>query len=186
VEIGRWQVASETEDGLGFGGDGNDAWSGRLWLGKEIGRDRELEIGYSRFQGKGTPEGFEDRTKIAINGVDLTYRHYPSAYRRILVQAEGIQHKVSGSGTSRYGGYLNGAYLMNQYWEVGARGDYTRLPFPLDGHESAVSAYLTRYLTEQTSVRLQLRHGTRPEDGTFNEVFLQFLFGAGPHFHLLQ
>jgi hypothetical protein len=186
LEIGRWQTTSPTEDGRGFGGDGNDAWSGRLWLGKEIGRDRELEIGYSRYQGTGTPEGFPGETRLAINGVDLTYRAFPSAYRRLLIQAEGIQHQTTGGGKTRYGGYLNAALQLNQFYEIGARGDYTRFPFPVAGHESAVSAYLTRYLTEQTSIRLQLRHGTRPDDGTFNEAFLQFLFGFGPHSHLLQ
>jgi hypothetical protein len=35
-------------------------------------------------------------------------------------------------------------------------------------------------------MRLQLRHGSRPEQRSSNEVFLQFLFGFGPHSHLLQ
>jgi hypothetical protein len=76
--------------------------------------------------------------------------------------------------------------LLNRYHEIGARGDYTQFPFPIEGREWGVSAWYTRYLTEQTSVRLQLKHGDRPEDGSFNEVFLQFLFGFGPHSHLLQ
>lgn len=186
LEIGRWQTSSDAEDGLGFGGTGNDAWSGRLWFGKEVGRDRELELGFSRYQGTGTPDGFNHETRLAINGVDLTFRAFPSAYRRLLIQAEAVQHQTTGGGKTRWGGYLGGALQLNQYWEVGARGDYTQFPFPVDGHESAVSAFLTRYLTEQTSVRVQLRHGSRPEDGTFNEAFLQFLFGFGPHSHLLQ
>jgi hypothetical protein len=35
-------------------------------------------------------------------------------------------------------------------------------------------------------MRLELRHGAWPEQGSFTEVFLQFLFGFGPHSHLLQ
>jgi hypothetical protein len=186
VELGRWRTASATEDGRGFGGTDNDAWSGRLWLGKEVGRDRELEIGLSRYQGTGTPTGFTNETRLAVNGLDLTFRAFPSAYRRLLIQAEGFQHQTTGGGDTRYGGYLNAALQLNQFYEVGARGDYAHFPWPVDGHESAISAYLTRYLTEQTSLRLQLRHGSRPEDGTFNEMFFQFLFGFGPHSHLLQ
>jgi hypothetical protein len=189
LELGAWQTRSEAEDGLGFGGTGSDAFSSRLWIGKEVGRDRELEIGVSRYQGRGTPEGLDSRRRLAINGVDLTYRAYGAGgYKRFVVQGEAIQHHTSGPGRDRdrWGGYLDIAYRPSRYYEGGIRGDSTRLPFPVDGQESAISAYVTRFLTEQTSMRLQVRHGSRPEKSGFTEVFLQFLFGFGPHFHLLQ
>jgi hypothetical protein len=188
VEVGGWQTVSSAEEGLGFAGTGHDAYSARLWFGKEVGRDRELELGFSRYQGKGMPQGITDTRRLAINGVDLTYRAFPGAYRRIVVQGEAIQHHTSGPGSdrTRWGGYLDLAYRPNQYWEGGIRGDYTQFPFPTRGQETAGSAYLTRFLTEQTSLRLELRHGSRPERHDFTEVFLQFLFGFGPHSHLLQ
>ena len=108
--------------------------------------------------------------------------------RRIVLQGEAIQHHTSGAGSdrNRWGGYLDLAYRPNRYCEGGIRGDSTRLPFPQDGQESAISAYVTRFLTEQTSMRLQVRHGSRPDKSGFTEVYLQFLFGFGPHLHLLQ
>jgi hypothetical protein len=179
---------SATEDGRGFGGTGSDAFSARLWFGKEVGRDRELELGFSRYQGRGTPEGLTDRRDLALNGIDLTYRAFPGAYRRIVAQTEVIQHHTSGPGSDRdrWGGYLDLAYRPSQYWEGGIRGDYTQFPYPTKGQETAGSAYLTHFLTEQTSLRLQLRYGSRPEESSFTEVFFQFLFGFGPHSHLLQ
>src|SRR5206468_342991 len=52
LELGRWETASEAEDGLGFAGGHNGAYSGRLWFGKEVGRDRELELGLSHYMGR--------------------------------------------------------------------------------------------------------------------------------------
>jgi hypothetical protein len=188
LEIGGWQTRSEAEDGRGFAGAGRDAFSARLWLSRALGRERELELGFSRYQGRGTPEGLEDSRRLAINGVDLTYRAYPGGDRRFMLQGEAIQHHTSGPGRdrSRWGGYLDLAYRPTRYYEGGLRGDSTRLPFPQEGQESAISAYVTRFLTEQTSMRLQVRHGSRPEKSGFTEIFLQFLFGFGPHSHLLQ
>jgi hypothetical protein len=185
LELGRWQTVPGTEDGLGFGGDNRNAWSGRLWIGKEVGADRELELGFSHYRGRGQQLDTDPIQRRTVQGLDLTFRSFPSAYRRFTLQAEALQHRVAG-GESRRGWYVDAALRTNQYWELGARADRTAYPFPIDGHESAFSAYLTRYLTEQTSLRLQLKHGRRPEDGTFNELFVQFLFGFGPHSHLLQ
>ena len=66
-----------------------------------------------------------------------------------------------------WGGYLDLAYRPNRYYEGGVRGDSTRLPFPQDGQESAISAYVTRFLTEQTSLRLQVRHVKLPDNVYF-------------------
>jgi hypothetical protein len=188
LEIGAWQTRSEAEDGLGFAGFGRDAFSARLWLSRALGREKELELGVSHYQGSGTPEGLDDVRDLALNGIDLTYRAYPGGDRRIVVQGEAIRHHTSGPGQNRdrWGGYLDLAYRPNRYYEGGIRGDSTRLPYPQDGQESAISAYVTRFLTEQTSLRFQVRHGSRPEQSGFTEVFVQFLFGFGPHFHLLQ
>jgi hypothetical protein len=186
LELGRWETASEAEDGLGFAGGQLGAYSGRLWFGREIGRNREMEIGLSHYRGRGDVEGL-DRQRLAITGLDFTFRNYPSAYQRLLLQGELIQHSTGGfSSRRRYGGYLTLAKKFNQYYEAGLRGDYTRYPYPAPGHESGGSLFLTRFLTEATALRLELRHGARPDDGAYNEAWLQILTGFGPHSHTLQ
>ncbi|HEU4755010.1 MAG TPA: hypothetical protein VFU47_18025 [Armatimonadota bacterium] len=188
AELGGWQTVSEREEGLGFaGGNPNNAWSGRLWLGKELGRDKELELGFSRYQGRG---GVRDvgRKDLAVNGVDLTYRAYPGQERRILASAELLNHQtsgISGDTKNRLGGFLYGAYRMNRFWEAGLRGDYTQFPYPIRGHEWAASAFLTHYITEQTSLRLEYQYANSPF-GSGNGIFFQILFGSGPHTHPLQ
>jgi hypothetical protein len=186
LELGRWETASEAEDGLGFAGGGLGAWSGRLWFGKEVGRDRELELGLSHYVGNGdVPDN--GRQSLAVTGFDFTFRNFPSAYQRLMLQGEAIMHSTGGFGSNaRYGGYLTLAKRFNQYYEAGLRGDYTQFPYPTPGHESAGSLFFTRFITEQTALRLELRHGARPEDGGFNEAWFQILTGFGPHSHNLQ
>jgi hypothetical protein len=186
LEMGRWITRSEAADGLGFAGGQNGAYSGRLWFGKEVGRDRELELGLSTYLGRGDVPG-DGRRQLYVSGLDFTFRHFPGAYQRLMLQGELIRHTTgSYGGHPRIGGYLTLAKRLSQYYEAGLRGDYTRFPYPTPGHESAASLFLTRFITEQTAVRVEFRHGARPVDGGFNELWLQLLTGFGRHSHNLQ
>jgi hypothetical protein len=187
AELGAWQTASEAEDGLGFGGGNNGAYSARLWLGKELGRDREIELGFSRYQGNGEIDG-KGNFKKSINGVDLTYRAYPGKGRQLIASAELLNHnsRVFGSNEGRIGGFAYLAYKPNPFWEIGGRADYTRFPFPVDDREIAGSLFLTRYLNEQTSLRLEYQYTDSPLLGSGNGIYFQILFGSGPHSHPLK
>jgi hypothetical protein len=187
AELGAWQTASEAEDGLGFGGGENGAYSGRFWLGRELGRDKEIELGASYYWGNG-PINDKGNFKKSVKGLDLTYRAYPSTGRRLIVSAEAFSHnsRVFGSTESRVGGFIYAAYKPNPFWEFGARGDYTRFPFPIDDREIAGSLFVTKYLTEQTSLRLEYQYTDSPLLGTGNGIYFQILFGSGPHTHSLQ
>lgn len=187
AELGYWGTTSEAEDGLGFGGGNDGAASGRFWLGKALGRDRELELGFSRYQGRGDVGRVSGKMK-ALNGIDFTYKSYPKPYQRFMTTAEVFAHEtggIRGGNRTRLGGFLLAALRMNKYWEVGLRGDYTKFPYPLNGREIAGSLFVTKYLTEQTSLRLEYQYA----DSTFGRgsgVFLQLLFGSGPHTHSLR
>jgi hypothetical protein len=189
AEVGRWETFAGFDDGMGFNGGGNGAWSGRVYLGKELSRSKELEVGFSRYQGRGK-NGIDagPNQDLAVNGFDVTYLSFPGQSRRILLQGEFITHdtgEFAGSKT-RLGGYLTAAYRMSQFWEAGIRGDYTQYPFPIKGHETGVSLFLTKFITEQTALRVQLTHGSAPGFSDYNQIMLQLLFGSGPHSHNLQ
>lgn len=188
AEAGRWETTSEAEDGLGFGGGESGAYSGRVWLGKDLGRNREIELGASRYWGRGAVDGF-GRTRKALTGVDLSYRAYPASYQRIWLSAELFDHETlnaPGGTRNRLGGFLTAAYRWNRYWEGGFRGDYSRRPFPTEGTDWGGSLFITRYLTEQTSLRLEYQYARSPEFRGNNGVFFQILFGSGPHTHPLR
>ena len=186
-ELGGWQTSSEAEDGLGFAAGELGAYSGRLWLGKEMGRDHELELGFSRYQGRGTVADI-GRRRVALNGVDLTYRAYPGPGRTFKASAELIDHQtdVPGGDAHRLGGFVYVVYRMNQFWETGARADYTKFAYPVDGYDWGGSLFLTKYLTEQTSLRLEYQYANSPLLGSGNGIYFQILFGSGPHTHNLQ
>jgi hypothetical protein len=178
----------EGHEEFGFRGGDNTAYSARLALAKELGRNGELELGVGRYWGSGELEDF-GRRDMALNALDLVYRRYPGAYKRLWLQANLLAHEtqdVPGGTRHRLGGFLLGAYKWNRYWEAGIRGDYTKFPFPFDGKEYGASLFLTRFLTEQTSLRLEYRWERDSEFGAGNGIFFQILFGSGPHSHTLQ
>jgi hypothetical protein len=193
AELGHWQTDNDVDDGSGFrGGRGEGgAWSGRLYFGKEVGKDKELELGFSRYSARGqVATGIGPSRPLAVNGVDLTYRSYPGQDRRFLAQAELLTHSTGdefAGAHTRIGGYLLAAYRLNRFYEGGIRADYTQYPFPTPGYEAAGHLFLTKFITEQTSIRLQLTHGRAPGfTSGYNEIMFQILFGSGPHTHPLQ
>lgn len=203
-QFGWWQTTSDTEDGLGFGAGEVGAYSGRLWLGKDIGRNRELELGFSRYQGsgdvnpleaaavaaasKGGDGGVFGRFRKSLTGVDLTYRAYPGSTSRLLMSAEliNLNTRLPGVDQNAMGGFAYAVYRFNQFYEAGIRGDYTRFPFPVDSYDWGGSLFFTKYITEQTSLRLEYQYTNSPLLGTGNGIYFQILFGSGPHTHPLQ
>lgn len=186
-ELGGWQTTSEAEDGLGFAAGELGAYSGRLWLGKELGRDHELELGFSRYQGRGDVASF-GRRLVALNGVDLTYRAYPGPNQILKASAEVIDHQTDlpGADAHRLGGFAYLTYRMNKFWETGVRADYTRFAYPVDSYDWGGSLFLTKYITEQTSLRLEYQYANSPLLGSGSGIYFQILFGSGPHTHNLQ
>ena len=187
LELGIWQTTSETEDGLGFGAGDEGAFSGRVWTSKEVGTGAELELGISRYQGRGTVGGM-GRLRKSLNSADLTLRGTLGEERRYRLSAEVFDHETDGPGgrSHRLGGFGYGLYRWNRFWEAGIRGDYTRIPFPVDGVDYGGSLFLTRYLTEQTSMRLEYQYQKSPLLGSGSGFYFQLLFGSGPHTHQLQ
>jgi len=184
--LGFADTASEAEEGAGLAATGQ-ALAGRLFASRDLGRERELEVGLSHYRGRGTAFGVPGRRRLAVSGLDVTFRSYPGPGQRWFVQSEVLRHSTDGpGGGDRWGYYLLGERRWSPYWAAGVRWDDTRFPWPSDERERAINLWITRFVNEQTAIRLQLRHGRRPGDSGFNEILLQFLAGFGPHVHALQ
>ena len=164
----------------------------RLWLSKPFGNGAELEIGGSHAFGKA-----DNGDLIGLTGLDLTFRAFPGAHSRLLLQGEFFRHRRKdrefGTGAhSRSGHYALLSYKQDKYSEFGFRYDNSRFPWPLDGREQTYSLIYTNRLTEATLLRLQYKFGDRkhsyflPEKRGLSELYLQFIWGGGSHTHPIQ
>ncbi len=170
----------------------------RLWTAYPVTENSELELGgsyaYGDADGLTIFEETEEGEIEPVNGhaqligADITYRYFGEGARRLLLRAESIwrrEYARQGSSTAK-GYYLFGNYRWNQYNSVGILHDWSEFPQSPDLHESALSLILTRNFTEQFYVRLQGTHGSRPNDRSYDEAMLQFVWGIGPHTHNLE
>lgn len=195
LEAGRFRVSGhshnhehEDEHETGLGID-NYISLGRLSFGRSIGELSEIELGFSALHGRGPdPLNDDDRDSVTLTGIDVSYRRWPSAFSRILLQGEYMIYSSNPGGESdtRNGYYLLAAYKPGRYWEYGARYDNTQFPAPTEGKETGWTAFVTRYLNESTYLRGQFKHSNSPETGSVNQVFVQVVWGIGPHSHTLQ
>jgi len=201
LELGAWKFShhhhhdeeeaeeEEAELGAGFGGK---VYHARLWTSRPLSETRELELGLSGAVGHGDRHIHEEEITvhddITMTGVDVTYKHWPAPHKRLLLQGEAIWHNREGGGEGRTskGYYLFGNYQWDKYWDAGLLYNWSERPFPGEGHDSGVSAILTNHLTESTALRLQYDLNHRPGEGQVQEVWLQLLWGIGPHSHPLQ
>jgi hypothetical protein len=203
LEVGLWNLnptgagitvgppVNPTFYSAGAGITGNFPMA-RLWVSKELQKGAEFEFGAS--QGFGRADIGDN---ISLTGLDMTYRSYPGTFKRLLLQGEVFWHrrddKMFGSGEhTRSGHYLLASYRPDQFLEYGIRYDNSKFPWPLPGREQSFSLIWTDKLTEVTLLRLQYKHGDRisdvflPSARGFNEIYLQFIWGAGSHTHPLQ
>ncbi len=72
------------------------------------------------------------------------------------------------------------------FYEFGSRYDWSQFDDTSGQHEQYVSVFATRYLSEMTFVRLQLKNGIDRDNQRETEVIGQMVFGFGPHTHPLQ
>jgi len=161
-------------------------YTARLNSSFELADKTELELGVSGLKGRGAHYE-EHRDNVVVTGADLTLRFWPTAYRRFTFQNEWMHLKrdVPVGKLNRDGFYSFLNYRADKYWDFGARFDYAENAWPEITYERALSAIVTRHLTETSYWRLQYKH--RNLDGrNVNEGWLQVSFGIGPHSHELE
>lgn len=178
AQLGRWKSVGATPEGAPAFGD-SAMTLGRFWGSTSLGENTELEFGASGAFGDA-----DTGAKLNLVGLDGTWRHYLSHERRLLVQGEAIQRE---DGTEKsHGYYLLGTYRPNHFYEYGTRYDWSEFANDNTHHESYVSLFATRFLSEATYLRLQAKSGTDRDGQHVNELLAQIVFGFGPHTHPLQ
>jgi len=188
--VGRWKTASEPDGPRGFAGGSKDgAWSARLQLGKEVGQDKELGVGFSHYFGRGSLASMGGGANFAVSSVDLTYEQFLDAYRSFKLQTEFFLHRTradsEGGEHPRIGFFIHGIYHFRRFWAVGVLYEQSQFPYPTVGTESALNLILTHWFTEQTNATVQVQAGGL-HDNPFGAIFFKLNFGFGPHVHALQ
>lgn len=205
VDFGLWNGEGPGEvssnpfgDDLPIGtgaGFSNRFRTARLWLGHPVGQNGEVELGGSYARGTSS---FQDDTGAALGagrtnltGADISYRHFMSGGKRLLLRSEYYRNRPSGAGlggvVSSADGYYGLANMrLNPYNDIGLLYENSGFPQAPDAREKALSLIYTRQFTEQFYARLQGTTGDRPGRGNYQELQLQFVFGLGPHTHNLE
>ncbi|MGQ9581664.1 MAG: hypothetical protein ACUVT8_12085 [Armatimonadota bacterium] len=196
LDIGFWANGSEGEESnlpdimVGPGAKLTDRFrTVRLWIGRSIGESAELEAGCSWAGGRSEddPDLFVP-DYVHLFGLDLSYRFFGSGAKRMLVRGEYFSRKgtLDSGGARAKGYYLFADYRWGKYGSLGFMYDWSEFPQNVSLHESAVSAILTYQFSEQYYVRLQFVRGSRPNVGSYNELWLHWAWGIGPHTHNLE
>lgn len=157
----------------------------RLW--NAINRwDTEFELGGSLAFGNG-PEYEEEKDDITIWGVDTTISKKLSGDKAITLYGEFLERtrdlednpeKESTRGAVAYLGYQH-----NKFWTLGTRYDIAKDAGENEETLEFLSAILTKQLTETSKFRTEYKTNVRTED---YEWRFAFLFGFGPHSHVLN
>lgn len=201
LDLGVWANGDEGESSdlpdimAGPGANVTDRFStARLWMSYPVTENSELELGGSYLDGKSNRE--EDPVSQAllpadyvhIKGVDLSYRHFGEGSNRLLLRGEHFWRTgtTDSDDAQARGYYLFGDYRPNKYGSIGLLYDWSEFPQATNLHESAMSLILTRQFSEQYYLRMQAIHGSRPDEPHFNELWLQWCWGVGPHTHNLE
>lgn len=195
LDLGTWTgegsgESSELPDilvgpGAGFSDRLNTA---RLWASHPVGESNELELGGSYARGPAEGYAVEGAGHANLSGLDLTYRHFGEGDSRLLLRGESIWRREANDlvGSTAKGYYLFGNWRPEKYRSIGLLYDWSEFPQAPDFHESALSLILTKQFSEQYYLRLQAVHGNRPGSGSYNELWLQWTWGVGPHTHNLE
>jgi len=193
ANLGRWKSVGDPGINNPFTGDTGPAFNdnaltlGRLWASTALGENNEVELGASGAFGTadGTPTVAEaNNSHLNLVGVDSTWRLYLPNETRVMVSGEAIRRSDPGVTTSGY--YLLGTYRPGHFYEFGTRYDWSQFAGDNTHHESYASLFGTHFLSEQTFLRLQVKHGTDRLNRGVNELIAQVVWGFGPHTHPLQ
>ena len=189
LSVGYWDLGQGSHDDHGHEEEhsgveySNKLLNTRLWNSFALSQDKELELGLNYLLGNASTT--DENLKQDIVSLDLTYFQDLNSNRSLKIQSEYYHATYGEEGEKREAQtstYLSTFYKFNPFYRAGIR--YSTLGKHGDeGHvQEEWSFMLTRQLTETSKFRVQYNTGKDVE----NVVYAQFIFGMGPHSHVLQ
>jgi hypothetical protein len=130
---------------------------------------------------------------VVHNGqFSLRYR-VPNSWSKLLWQNEIYVADIDNRDVSSKGFYSLLKYTHNKFLDIGFRYDWSEHGNTDDAHHWALNPIVTWHLTETSYVRAQYRYaeleGSRYTDSnttSANELFIQLVWGLGPHAHGIE
>ena len=185
LELGYWKAAAHEEEGEEHSGVEyeDNLVTARLWNAYSLSDDKELEVGLNYLQGNAAASSSDDKQDVV--GLDVTYKLELSPSKFVAVQSEYYSATYGEEGESREsqsGFFVSGLYDINSHYQVGLRFDSLGMHGDEGSDTSQWSIVGSRKLTDTSKLRLQYSTG----DGVSDTILAQFVFGMGPHSHVLQ
>ena len=188
VELGYWtaakheEVAGAEHENIEYS---NRILNARLWNSFSLSDAQEFELGFSYLQGNASAK--TDDAKQDVMGIDATFTQELAGVSNLKLQAEYLTAKYGEDGgerESQNGMYLTALYKLDKFYQAGVRfGNLSKHGDDADSKEkNQLSLMLTRQLTETSKFRVQYNTG----DNIDKSIIGQFIFGMGPHSHVLQ
>jgi len=125
-----------------------------------------------------------------VEGLNATWQWFdprPDSYRQYLLQGETFFSQLDQANDGvRFdaGGYFLAQMRFKRQWFVGTRFDITEFP-DRDGFQTAVTPYMTYFMTEFNRLRLQYQFLHQEIDGAGRDnahtVWFQLVFAYGAH-----
>ncbi|MGA0242607.1 MAG: hypothetical protein ACO3K7_06420 [Candidatus Marinamargulisbacteria bacterium] len=189
IELGYWTANAghghddhhDTSDNVAYE---NRIVTGRLWNSFVVSDTQEVEFGTSYLWGNASSN--DDHEQPTLLAFDATYNHDLGNTSALKLQSEvymaDFGDEDHGEKEEQRGGFIGAFYSLNKTYDAGVRygvlgrhGD--------EGNKQTQWAWLiTRQLTETSKFRVQYNTG----ENTESTLLLQFIFGMGPHAHVLQ
>jgi hypothetical protein len=140
----------------------------------------DVEAGYSL--------AWDEPRETRLQGFDVTFfRQWPQSYHKLKWQNEFLFGDIDEYDTRSTGLYSLLQLTLDKNWEIGGRYDWSQSPADDTEHEWAVGPFVTYYFNESFYTRAQYRHRSMFEENEEeNTVYLQLVWGMGPHSHRLE
>jgi len=161
----------------------------------------DISMGY---HGMWDGNGSGDNVAIHNGQFQLRYR-VPNSWSKILWQNEiyvtdldertpGDEDTIGDRNVSSTGFYSLLKYTHNRFFDFAFRYDWSELGNTDDSFHWALNPIVTWHFTESTYLRAQYRYAelgsnritTGSNENSTNQVFLQMVWGLGPHAHGIQ
>jgi hypothetical protein len=159
----------------------NRVVTARIWNSVSLGADSEFELGLSGLLSNVTADSDH---QYGLVGLDLTLVHAFSLNQHMKLQGELLRARYGEEDdrATQVGGYVTSILQFSPKNQIGVRASALGKHGDEGDTQVQYTTMYTRQLTETSKFRAQYTLGENVES-TFK---VQFIFGMGPHSHVLQ